>query len=87
MRPSGSSLRSTARHEERIGRDLSLLEEAPLTIDIDHHHDDARFGAVTLVVSDAFVDLGPCSATCSRSWKSLILTPEIAEALYIAFVT
>jgi phosphoesterase RecJ-like protein len=72
-------------NEDRLGQDLSLLAEAPLTLDIDHHHDNTRFGDVTLVVPDAsstgevlrdvFAELG------------VELTPEIAEALYIALVT
>jgi len=72
-------------NETRIGPDLDLLETAPLTIDIDHHHDNSRFGDINLVVGDAsstgevlrdvFGELG------------VELTPEIAEALYIAVVT
>src|SRR3954452_7522294 len=72
-------------NESRIGPDESLLEDAPLTLDIDHHHDNSRFGDVNLVVGDAsstgevlrdvFAELG------------VQLTPEIAEALYIAVVT
>jgi phosphoesterase RecJ-like protein len=72
-------------NESRIGPDESLLEAAPLTLDIDHHHDNSRFGDVNLVVGDAsstgevlrdvFAELG------------VKLTPEIAEALYIAVVT
>jgi phosphoesterase RecJ-like protein len=72
-------------NESRIGPDPTLLETAPLTLDIDHHHDNSRFGDVSLVVGDAsstgevlrdvFGELG------------VELTPEIAEALYIAIVT
>ena len=72
-------------NEQRIGPDLTLIEDAPLTLDIDHHHDNSRFGDVNLVVGDAsstgevlrdvFGELG------------VELTPEIAEALYIAVVT
>jgi bifunctional oligoribonuclease and PAP phosphatase NrnA len=72
-------------NEDRLGRNPSLLEQAPLTIDIDHHHDNTRFGDLTLVVPDAsstgevlrdlFAELG------------VELSPEIAEALYIAVVT
>jgi phosphoesterase RecJ-like protein len=61
------------------------LDAAPLVIDIDHHHDNTRFGAVNLVVADAsstgevlrdvFAELG------------VELTPQIAEALWIALVT
>jgi len=63
----------------------SRLLEARLTVDIDHHHDNTRFGDVNLVVEDAsstaevladvFRDLG------------VDLTPALAEALYTAVVT
>jgi bifunctional oligoribonuclease and PAP phosphatase NrnA len=72
-------------NESRMGPVPQLLEEAPLALDIDHHHDNSRFGDVNLVVGDAsstgevlrdvFAELG------------VVLTPEIAEALYIAVVT
>jgi phosphoesterase RecJ-like protein len=72
-------------NEERIGPDETLLEQAPLTIDIDHHHDNSRFGDLNLVVGDA--------SSTSEVLRDLFaeldveLTPEIAEALYIALVT
>src|ERR687886_932558 len=72
-------------NESRIGPEPEPLEGAPLVIDIDHHHDNSRFGDVNLVVAgasstgevlrDVFAELG------------VDLTPEIAEALYIALVT
>jgi phosphoesterase RecJ-like protein len=72
-------------NEARLGPDTTLLERAPLTLDIDHHHDNSRFGDLNLVIGDAsstgevlrdvFAELG------------VELTPEIAEALYIAVVT
>ena len=72
-------------NERRLGPDAGLLERAPLVVDVDHHHDNNRFGDVNLVVPDAsstgeilrdlFEELG------------VELTPEIAEALYIALVT
>src|ERR671929_1173244 len=40
-------------NESRIGPDPELLAAAPLRIDIDHHHDNSRFGDVNLVVGDA----------------------------------
>src|SRR5215210_5056248 len=39
-------------NEERMGPDGALLEQAPLTIDIDHHHDNSRFGDLNLVVGE-----------------------------------
>jgi bifunctional oligoribonuclease and PAP phosphatase NrnA len=72
-------------NERRLGPDPDLLARAPLVIDIDHHHDNTRFGDVNVVVPDAsstgeilhelFAELG------------VELTPEIAESLYIALVT
>jgi bifunctional oligoribonuclease and PAP phosphatase NrnA len=62
-----------------------LFDRSTLTVNIDHHHDNTRFGDVDLVVDEAsstaevladlFDDLG------------VALTPEIAEALYTAVVT
>jgi len=64
--------------------DASLLE-APFVVDIDHHHDNTRFGQVNLVdatasstgelLADVFSELG------------VRLTPEVAEPLYTALVT
>jgi len=72
-------------NESRIGPDPEPLDGAPLVVDIDHHHDNSRFGAVNLIVPnasstgevlrDVFAELG------------VEITPEIAEALYIALVT
>src|SRR5581483_2175997 len=38
---------------DRIGPDASPIERAPLVLDIDHHHDNTRFGAVNLIVANA----------------------------------
>jgi phosphoesterase RecJ-like protein len=72
-------------NETRIGPDREPLAGAPLVLDIDHHHDNTRFGQINLIVPnasstgevlrDVFAELG------------VELTPEIAEALYIALVT
>src|SRR5690349_13642396 len=69
---------------ERIGDDAAV-SRAPLVLDIDHHHDNTRFGDLNLIVADAsstgevlrdvFAELG------------VELTPELAEPLYIAIVT
>jgi phosphoesterase RecJ-like protein len=72
-------------NEERLGQDLSVLADAPLTIDIDHHHDNTRFGTVTLVVPDAS-STGEVLRDVFAE-LDVALTPEIAEALYIALVT
>ena len=72
-------------NESRLGPDPEILHLSTFTIDIDHHHDNTRFGDANLIVPDAsstaevlrdvFAELG------------VQLTPEIAEALYIAVVT
>jgi phosphoesterase RecJ-like protein len=72
-------------NERRLGPDPGLLEAAPLVVDIDHHHDNTRFGDVNLVVPDA-----SSTGEILRDVFSILevrLTPEIAEALYIAVVT
>jgi phosphoesterase RecJ-like protein len=63
----------------------SRLLEAQLTIDIDHHHDNTRFGDVDLVVEDA----SSTAEVLADVFRELgvTLTPEIAEALYTAVVT
>jgi len=40
-------------NESRMGPLPELLERSPLTLDIDHHHDNSRFGDINLVVGDA----------------------------------
>src|SRR3954452_12331776 len=70
---------------DRIGPDVTMLERAPFVVDIDHHHDNTRFGDVNLIVAtasstgellrDVLAELG------------VELTQEIAEALYVALVT
>jgi len=70
--------------EDRIG-DEAVLALAPVVLNVDHHHDNTRFGDHNLIVADAsstgevlrdvFAELG------------VELTPELAEPLYIALVT
>jgi bifunctional oligoribonuclease and PAP phosphatase NrnA len=72
-------------NERRLGPDPSVLTGAPLVIDIDHHHDNTRFGHLNHIVGNA-------SSTGEILFDLLKelgveLTPEIAEALYIAIVT
>jgi phosphoesterase RecJ-like protein len=69
----------------RTSLPAELLERVPLSLDIDHHHDNTRFGTLNLVVPDA-------SSTAEIVRDLLFelgvdLTPEIAEALYVALVT
>jgi phosphoesterase RecJ-like protein len=61
------------------------LKDAATIVNIDHHHDNTRFGTVNLVVPDA-------SSTAEIVWTLLeplgvMLTREIAEALYVGLVT
>jgi phosphoesterase RecJ-like protein len=58
--------------------------EAPI-VNIDHHHDNTRFGTVNHVVADA-------SCTAEIVWDLMSAldvptTPQIADALYVALVT
>jgi bifunctional oligoribonuclease and PAP phosphatase NrnA len=72
-------------NESRLGADALGLRQARSTINVDHHHDNSRFGDVNLVVADAsstgevlrdvFLELGA------------ELTPDLAEPLYVALVT
>jgi phosphoesterase RecJ-like protein len=72
-------------NESRLGQDPEVLGGASFVIDVDHHHDNTRFGDVNLVVANA--------SSTSEVLRDLFaelgveLTPEIAEALYIALVT
>jgi phosphoesterase RecJ-like protein len=71
-------------NESRIA-DPEVLGRVPLSIDIDHHHDNTRFGQLNLIdatasstgelLRDVFRELG------------VQLTPQIAEPLYVALVT
>ena len=69
----------------RVGAQAGLVEGAPYTVNVDHHHDNPRFGDVNLVVEDAS-STGEVLAGVFRE-LGVELTPEIAEALYIALVT
>jgi bifunctional oligoribonuclease and PAP phosphatase NrnA len=72
--------------ETRVGPAAAeLLEKAPLVLDIDHHHDNSRFGHVNLVVGDAS-STGEILRDVFRE-LGVDLTPEIAEPLYVALVT
>lgn len=69
----------------RTGLPAELLERFPLVLDIDHHHDNTRFGQINLVVAEA-----SSTAEIVRDVLQELrveLTPEIAEAIYVALVT
>jgi phosphoesterase RecJ-like protein len=72
-------------NERRVGPDDAVLGQAKLVVNVDHHHDNNRFGAVNLVVDDA-----SSTAEIVRDLLAelgVALTPEIAEALYVGLVT
>ena len=71
--------------QENRMADPSALERAALVVDIDHHHDNTRFGAQNLIVADAS-STGEVLRDVLRE-LDVALTPDIAEALYIALVT
>ena len=72
-------------NERRIGESRDPVDLTKLVVDVDHHHDNSRFGNVNLIVADA-------SSTAEMVRDVLReldvdLTPEIAEALYVGLVT
>ncbi len=71
-------------NESRIA-DPEVLGRVPLSIDVDHHHDNTRFGRINLVVADAS-STGEVIRDLFRE-LGVELAPDIAEALYIALVT
>jgi len=70
---------------DRIGPDPAPVERTNAVVNIDHHHDNTRFGDVNLVVADAS-STGEVLRDVFRE-LGVELTPEIAESLYIALVT
>ncbi|MDQ3890739.1 MAG: bifunctional oligoribonuclease/PAP phosphatase NrnA [Actinomycetota bacterium] len=73
-------------NERRLGADWErLLDRARLVANIDHHHDNTRFGDVNLIRPDAS-STGEILRDLMRE-LGVELTPEIAEGLYVAIVT
>jgi bifunctional oligoribonuclease and PAP phosphatase NrnA len=70
---------------DRLGPNPVVLERARSVVDIDHHHDNTRFGHVNLIVPDAS-STGEVLRDVFRA-IGVELTPELAEPLYIALVT
>jgi phosphoesterase RecJ-like protein len=62
-----------------------LAHEARLTVNVDHHHDNTRFGDVNLVVAEASSTAEVLADLFAE--LPVALTPQIAEALYTAVVT
>ena len=103
LRPSTSSCRSTTcaelpddvaervifaldcANEEPAGRRAGGARARAVVVNVDHHHDNSRFGDVNLVVADA--------SSTGEIVRDLVnelgleLTPELAEAIYVALVT
>jgi phosphoesterase RecJ-like protein len=65
--------------------DPALVEAAPLVVNIDHHHDNTRFGDVNLVVDDASSTAEVLVDVLEE--LGVAPTPELAEALYTGVVT
>ena len=72
-------------NESRLGADPVVLHQAPFTLNVDHHHDNSRFGDVNLV-DDSASSTGEVLRDVFRE-LGLELTPALAEPLYVALVT
>ena len=72
-------------NESRLGDGQAALESAPLVLNLDHHHDNSRFGSVNLVLAEAS-STGEIVRDVARE-LGVELTPALAEALYVALVT
>ena len=70
---------------QRTSLPAELIERAPLSLNVDHHHDNTRFAKINLVVADAS-STGEIVRDLLRE-LDVGLTPEIAEPLYVALVT
>jgi bifunctional oligoribonuclease and PAP phosphatase NrnA len=72
-------------NENRIAPDSDVVDRAAVVVDVDHHHDNSRFGDVNLV--------DPQASSTAEVVRDILreldvdLTPEIAEALYVGLVT
>lgn len=69
----------------RMGPETVFLDATPAILNIDHHHDNSRFGHLNLIVPDAS-STGEVLHDLFRE-LGVTITPDIAEALYIALVT
>src|SRR5438046_1991747 len=72
-------------NQRRIGPGTEAIDRARYVVDVDHHHDNNRFGKANLIVADA-----SSTAEIVRDLLAALgvsLTPEIAEALYVGLVT
>ncbi|HEU5371492.1 MAG TPA: bifunctional oligoribonuclease/PAP phosphatase NrnA [Gaiellaceae bacterium] len=72
-------------NERRIAEETQAVTRARFVVDVDHHHDNSRFGDVNLIVPEA-----SSTAEVIRDVLRELeveLTPQIAEALYVGLVT
>ena len=72
-------------NERRIGEAETGVDGAKLVVNVDHHHDNDRFGDVALID-----DRASSTAEIVRDILRELdvpLTPEIAQALYVGLVT
>jgi bifunctional oligoribonuclease and PAP phosphatase NrnA len=72
-------------NERRIGPDTDAVDRAKVVLDVDHHHDNSRFGAINLIVDDASSSAEIVGDLLRE--LGVPLTPRIAEALYVGVVT
>jgi len=72
-------------NERRIGEAETGVEDAGLVVNIDHHHDNDRFGDVVLI-DDRASSTAEIVRDILRQLE-IALTPEIAQALYVGLVT
>jgi phosphoesterase RecJ-like protein len=63
----------------------TLLASASSTVNVDHHHDNTRFGDADLVVEDASSTAEVLADVLDE--LGVTRTPELAEALYTGMVT
>lgn len=72
-------------NERRIGTDDEAVRRAKAVVNVDHHHDNSRFGSVNLIAAEA-----SSTAEIVRDILRELevpLNPDIAEALYVGLVT
>src|ERR671931_677353 len=69
----------------RMGAASELLDRVPLSIDVDHHHDNTRFATMNLVL-DRASSTGEIVAGILDQ-LGVELTREIAEPIYVALMT
>jgi phosphoesterase RecJ-like protein len=76
-----------AKHRRIGGTEFSddCLLEAPVVVNVDHHHDNTRFGTANLVAADASSTAEVLADVLTE--LGVGLTPAIAEALYTGLVT